>query len=179
VAKEDGVRPESPRSPPRRRRYSSHDLAGKTVPAGGKGKEYGRRVHAAAEMLASGKEPDEDLDELPRIREILSTLKGAELMTEAECFLPLQDCVVRGAADLVAVYPDRVEVHDFKTDGNRRNEEAYRVQVSVYAHAAASLGKPVQCFLQYLSQGMTVELETMPLTELQQRADALRTCNHI
>ena len=174
-----GTRPSSPRSPPRRQKLSSHDLAGKSVPAGGKGKEYGRRVHAAAEMLASGQEPEEELEELPRIRTVLSGLKGAELMTEVECFLPLHEAVVRGAADLVAVFPDRVEVHDFKTDGNRRNEDAYRVQVSVYAHAAASLGLPVRCFLQYLSQGITVEVEALPLTELQARADRLRTCNDI
>ena len=179
ATEERGPRPPSPRSPPRKRRHSSHELAGKTVPAGGKGKEYGRRVHAAAEMLALGQEPDEDLDELPRIREILYSLKEARLMTEVECFLPLQGATIRGAADLVAVFPDHVEVHDFKTDGNRRNEDAYRVQVSVYARAAASLGLPVRCFIQYLSQGTTVEVDVAPLEELQRRADALGTCNDI
>lgn len=172
-------KPLIPPLPKRLQRASVHALAGKAKNSGGKGKEYGRRVHLAAEMLVHGKEPEDDFEEIARIRSILEPLREAELHTEIECFLPLQNVRIRGAVDLLAILPDRVEIHDFKTDGNRINEKLYQVQLSVYAHAAATLNKPVHCYIQYLSQGITVELNILSLEELEKRALKLAECNDI
>jgi len=172
-------RPCLPSLPERLPRASAHTLAGKVKNSRGKGKEYGRRVHLAAEMLVHGMMPEDDIPEAERIRSILEPLRDAELLTEVECFLPLRNMRIRGAADLLAIFPDRAEIHDFKTDGNRINEELYRVQLSVYAHAAKSLNRPVRCYIQYLSQGSTVELNILSIDELEQRALKLAGCNDI
>lgn len=176
----DGRRPVLETPDPRPARLTSHDLGGEAVHSGGKGKEHGRRVHQAAELMLRGQVPNDDLEEIARLRELIDSLAGAEqLLSEEECFLPLEGASIRGAVDLVAVFSDRVEIHDFKTDGSRRNEELYHVQVSVYAHAAASLGKPVRCFLQYLSLGLEVELDPLPLDDIQRRVNARLEGNDI
>ena len=67
---------------------------------------------------------------------------------------------------MLAEFDDRVEVHDFKTDMNDKNEERYRIQLSAYAHAAASLGKHVIGIIDYVSQNRSVKVDTMSKDEL-------------
>jgi hypothetical protein len=53
----------------------------------------------------------------------------------------------------MALYPDRVEIHDYKTDVSDRFEDEYVIQLSVYAYAAAGFyDKPVDCYIDYVSR---------------------------
>lgn len=129
-----------------------------------KGMEYGIKVHNAAEALARGIPPDRDYPEIKAIRKVLDSLKGAEVLPETECSLPFNSLNVslRGVIDLLAVFPDRIEIHDYKTDVDRRFENEYRIQLSVYAHAAGEFyGKPVKCVIDYVHIDERVEFEPL------------------
>ena len=146
----------------------AHDLVGDDSP---RGKEYGTMVHSAAEVMAMGGEAP-DIPEAPRIREVLSSLDGADLIVERECALPLGRVTVRGIIDLLAIWPDRAEVHDWKTDFDDRNRDSYRIQLSVYARVVEGvLKRPVRCFVQYVSRGVTAEVDPMSADELRRLAE--------
>ncbi len=124
----------------------------------GKGMEYGTRVHYIAEGLARGIEPrgdDRDLPEVPVIRDILDSVKDADLvLAEVPCILPLDvaDVTLRGIIDLLVLYPDRAEVHDYKTDVTKNNLEAYTIQLSIYAQAVSGFyGRPTECVINFIS----------------------------
>lgn len=124
----------------------------------GKGAEYGTRIHHIAESMSRGIEPSEPegkLPEVPIIREVLESVKDADLIySEIPCILPLKNIGVtlKGIMDLLVLYPDRAEVHDYKTDGSKRNLDAYKFQLSVYAHAVSGFyGKDVKCILDFVS----------------------------
>ena len=77
-----------------------------------------------------------------------------------DCTLPVPECgiVLSGRIDLIAVYPDRVEIHDYKTDVSDRFESEYEFQLSVYAEAASRFyGREARCFIDYVSMGYTKE----------------------
>lgn len=124
----------------------------------GKGMEYGTRVHYIAEGLARGIEPkggDMELPEIPVIRHILDSVKDADLiLAEVPCILPLKgaDVTLKGIIDLLVLYPDRAEVHDYKTDVTKKNLEAYTVQLSIYAQAVSGFyGRPTECVIDFIS----------------------------
>ncbi|NLL95085.1 MAG: UvrD-helicase domain-containing protein [Thermoplasmatales archaeon] len=129
----------------------------------GKGVDYGVAVHDAAMLLAMGLEPGAEFPELARVRKILSPLAGAKNSVEISCVLPVGGARVRGVMDLLSEFDDRVEIRDWKTDSHKGYLPNYRMQLSVYAHAASCLGKPVRCFVEYLSLGETVEVDPMPI----------------
>ncbi|MBQ3684954.1 MAG: UvrD-helicase domain-containing protein [Candidatus Methanomethylophilaceae archaeon] len=143
----------------------------------GKGKEYGTKVHELAYLLMRrGTLPERDFEEYPelaRAKEVLDGLEGADLLEgEIDCGLPLgdPDVVLRGRIDLLAIYPDRVEIHDWKTDASDRFEPEYRLQLSVYAHAASSFyRKPAVCIIDYLGLGRSVRFDPMPLDTIRER----------
>lgn len=159
---------------PRRKNIAVHDILnfdGEDIPAEGcdevcgKGMEYGKKVHQAAEAMARGLRPDRDYPELPAITAVLDSVKGAQVFPEKECSLPFNDigASLRGVIDLLAVFPDRIEIHDYKTDVNRRFEDEYRLQLSVYAHAASEFfGKPAVCIIDYVSIGQRCEFPPVP-----------------
>ncbi|MDR1690433.1 MAG: ATP-dependent helicase, partial [Candidatus Methanoplasma sp.] len=94
----------------------------------GKGKEYGIEVHALAHAMAERYAVEDDLPEVPVIRDILSKASDADLvLPEVECSLPFNELGVtlRGVIDLLVVRPDAVEVHDYKTDVDPSYEEEY------------------------------------------------------
>ncbi|MBP6021166.1 MAG: UvrD-helicase domain-containing protein [Candidatus Methanomethylophilaceae archaeon] len=162
-------RPETDPFKPRRKNIAVRDILsfdGEEIPAEdcdefcGKGMEYGTKVHQAAEAMARGIPVERDYPEIPAIRAVLDSVKGAHIMPEKECSLPFNDigASLRGVIDLLAVFPDRVEIHDYKTDVNRRFEREYRLQLSIYAHAASEyFGKPAVCVIDYVSMGQRQE----------------------
>jgi hypothetical protein len=130
-----------------------------------KGAKYGMEVHEDARMMFSGLSPKVPKPEHAWIRRVLEGVGDAEeRYAEVECMLPVDGCnvVLKGFIDLLAVYPDHVEVHDYKTDAaiTERTEREYRLQLSVYAHAAMGFyGRPCECHLEYVSLGKTVTFD--------------------
>ncbi len=162
--------------PARRTRLGVHDLmdfSGESAgPEGdevcGKGKEYGEEVHRLAYMMGRGMRVDTDAHpELEEVSRVLDSVSDADLiLLEVDCGLPVPGTgtTLRGRIDMMAVYPDRVEVHDYKTDVSRRFESEYRFQLSVYAHAAAGFyGKRVTCHIDYVSLGETEVFDPEPM----------------
>lgn len=139
----------------------------------GKGKEYGIEVHEAAHALALGHDVNSDKPEISVIRNIIESLKDADLiLPEVECFLPFNDLNVtlKGVIDLLVVRPDIVEVHDYKTDVITAYEEEYRVQLSVYAHAASEYyNRPAKCVIDYVSLDRTAEFPPIPKEYISKR----------
>ena len=147
-------RPYLPGYERRKKKIPLHELMGAYEESGGgKGAEHGIRVHREAQRIMSGFGPSSDGIETECLLRIYDSVKRAKrIMTETDCSLPMKDRIISGRIDMLAEFDDRVEVHDFKTDMNDKNEHRYRMQLSVYARAAASLGKPVKCFIDYVSQ---------------------------
>ncbi|MGI5964626.1 MAG: UvrD-helicase domain-containing protein [Candidatus Methanomethylophilaceae archaeon] len=166
--------------PPKRINMGVHDIMefkGNAPEEGadelsGKGMEYGTKIHSIAEAMAIGIEPKEDLPEIPVIREILESVKDADLvLSEVQCILPLDgiNVTLRGIIDLLALYPDRAVVRDYKTDVSEDNLDAYKLQLSVYAHAVSGFySRPVTCTIDYVSLGKTVEFEPLTLNEIEE-----------
>ena len=77
---------------------------------------------------------------------------------------------MKGIIDLLVVYPDRIEIHDYKTDVITSYEEEYRIQLSVYAHAASEYyGKRAKCIIDYVSLDRSVEFDPKPKDEIAER----------
>ena len=145
-------------------RFGTDDGTGgmsKTDEIPGKGKEYGEKVHEAAQAILEGWLVTDDYPELGMVRSIISGTAGSDLRyAEMDCTLPVPECgiVLSGRIDLIAVYPDRVEIHDYKTDVSDRFESEYEFQLSVYAEAASRFyGREARCFIDYVSMGYTKE----------------------
>ena len=135
--------------------------------ASGRGKKYGQMVHDAAQQMVLGKEYDSSLPETVMVRRVLDSLKGAKLTAEYDCALPVGDVTLRGTIDLLADFGDRIEIHDWKTDTDRRNLDSYILQLSVYAHAASQAANvPVRCFIDFVSVGETYEVTPVPMEEI-------------
>ena len=147
-----------------------------------KGMEYGDKVHKIAYQILksrsrSGDFQIEQVPEVPFIERILESLDGAILDGEVDCGLPVpgMDVTLRGKIDLIAVYPDWIEIHDYKTDSTNRFEDEYRLQLSVYAHAAMQFyDRPAKCFIDYISQnGKQVAFEPMPISDIAERVSSV------
>ena len=145
---------------------SAHDLMKYAPGESGKGMEHGKRVHFIAERLAVG-EDVEDSPEKVQIKTFLDGLGAKELRAEVECALPLNDALVRGIIDLLAIFEDRVEIIDYKTDASKLNHEEYKKQLSVYYYAVSDFFKlPVKCRIFYVSQEEVTEIEPLSREEL-------------
>ncbi|MBE6528620.1 MAG: hypothetical protein E7Z64_05610 [Thermoplasmata archaeon] len=143
----------------------------------GKGMEYGTEIHKLAQIMCQGGTVDETkYPELPVIRGILDSLKDADILyPEIECGLPVpgEDTTLRGVIDLLALYPDHVEIHDYKTDVSDRFEQEYVVQLSVYAYAAQQFyDKPVECYIDYVSRGCSKRIDIVCMDEIAKRVHA-------
>lgn len=141
---------------------------------GGKGMEYGTQIHKIAELLCNGKSVDYDYPEIAEIKKVLKRTADADLRyTEIECGLPLEgtNITLRGVIDLLVLYPDRVEVHDYKTDISDRFEKEYAMQLSIYAHAVLEFYHlPVECYIDYVSRGLTKKIDVLPMEKIIERA---------
>ena len=162
----------------RRRNIAVHDIMEYKEGAeeSGKGKEYGNRVHEAAQQMALGKSYDTSLPETEVISRILKGMGGAVFRTEYECALPVGEITIRGTIDLLADFGDRIEIHDWKTDVDRRNLESYITQLSVYAHAASQARNvPVRCFIDFVSLDETVEVTPIPMEDIEEKVEKFLT----
>ncbi len=141
----------------------------------GKGMEYGTQIHEIACSLANGNSTDDNRPEIPVIKSILENLKASNpdmIVPEIECSLPFNDyrITLRGVIDLLVLYPDRVEIHDYKTDVSDMFENEYRIQLSVYAQVAKQYyGLPVKCIIDYVSMEKTVEFDPLDLKIIDDR----------
>ncbi len=136
----------------------------------GKGAEYGNRVHEAAYKMWKGLPYDDSLDEIDEIRSVLDSVKDAETMAEVRCVLPIGNTSVKGIIDLIAVFDDHVEIHDYKTDETQKNKQAYVLQLSIYAQAAKEMySKPVVAYIDYVSQKVREKINIMTNDEIEEK----------
>ncbi len=166
--------PEIPDYDRRRLNIAVHDImVYKEGDGGGKGKEYGTKVHQIAEQMAHRKD-HEDIPEAADIAKVLEGVKDSvRIETEYECALPVEQATIRGTIDLIAFFKDRIEIHDYKTDEDRRNMDSYITQLSVYGHAAQQCTNvPVRCFIDFVSiHELSVEVELLSMEEIQRKVD--------
>ena len=135
---------------------------------GGKGMDYGTEIHKLAELMCKGRYVDENrYPELPEVRKVLDSVKDADLLfPEEECNLPIDEvnATLRGVIDLMAIFPDHVEIHDYKTDVSDRFESEYIVQLSVYSYVAQQIyDMPVDTYIDYVSQGISKRIDIVPM----------------
>lgn len=160
----------------RRRNIAVHDIMSyKSGADSGKGTEYGILVHEAAQQMLLGKPFDGSLPEMERVHSIIEGLGHPDVLkAELPCTLPVGDVTLRGVIDLYAEYPARAEVHDYKTDSDTRNLDAYAVQLSVYAIAVErATGKKARCFADFVSLGCSIEIDPIPFDEISERVESL------
>ena len=160
----------------RRQNLAVHDIMKYVEGDGdGLGKEHGNEVHEAAEQMAHGKKYNDKLPEMKQVAKVLDGVKDALVIeTEYECALPVNQATIRGVIDLFADFGDRIEIHDYKTDTNKRNLDSYIVQLSVYGQAAMQARNvPVKCFIDFVSiPELSVEVKLLSMEEIQKKVDA-------
>lgn len=158
-------------------RFDAEDGMGgmtETDESPGKGKEYGTKVHDEARWLEHGGRPS---GEFPESEYILDRVLSRRDMdgfvrsdSEIDIVIPVEEggFVLRGIMDLLLQFGDRMEIHDYKTDVSDRFQREYEIQLSVYAMGVGMCypGRPVRCFIDYVSQGRTVEFEPIPRERL-------------
>jgi superfamily I DNA/RNA helicase len=154
---------------------SPHDIMGPLVEDNGKGTAYGTRVHHMAERIAKGLAIDRKIEPAyGRIASFIGARRSARLCTELEFVLPLAGAMMRGTIDLLADYGDRFEIVDYKTDLGKQNLDRYIVQISAYYHAARGhLGYDGTCILYFVELDEPLEVEPLPLSELENAARSL------
>ncbi len=192
VEEELEAKPEIGEFRARRRNLSVHDLLRLGITKSGmrpengadelshKGMKYGTEVHQMAELCAYGRTISEDrfeqYPELVKVKATIDRLKseGATLYAERHCALALHDpdVTVSGIIDLMAEFPDRIEVHDWKTDAEGDYQAEYRVQLSVYARILMEMfpEKKVVCVIDWLNFGEPETFEPLGMDIIKQRA---------
>ncbi|MCQ2070077.1 MAG: UvrD-helicase domain-containing protein [archaeon] len=152
----------------------------------GRGMAFGTAVHRVAELMVGGYSPsDEELrdygPQIDRIQQVLDGLGDVKkVSTEIECSLPVNEynVTLRGIIDMLAEYPDKVVVHDWKTDRQFDFREEYMVQLSVYAHVLEKVfeGRKVLCELNWISMKEDLPghprdevFEPLPMGEIEDR----------
>lgn len=143
---------------------------------GDKGMAHGSKIHEDARRMYLGMPLQTKEKEHEAIRRILDSISDADAKyAEVECSLPLDNIEVtlRGIIDLIAVYfDDRIEIHDYKTDSSDRFESEYRIQLSIYAHAAMRHFRNVPkvvCIIDYLNLDKRVEFDPLPIITIEER----------
>ena len=186
IAVSEASRPHVPVPGPRPRRMGVHAFMGMDAPSThdvrgfdercGKGREYGVAVHDAAELLFHGIEPDADYPELDAVRNVIAGVPRGSSMAEVDCTLPVDgtDVILKGRIDLVGVFDDRIEIHDYKTDSSDAYQDDYVFQLSVYALAAGRHFDPdgdkrVRCIIDYVSLGRSFEFEPLDMEQIRER----------
>lgn len=179
--------PQLPEFSPRKIKVGVHDIMdmdfatdGENIIEGSspKGVNYGIEVHDDARLMFNGLVPKVPKPEHARIKEILDGVSDAiEKYSEKECMLPVEgtNVVLKGYIDLLAVYSDHVEVHDYKTDSAFSDaiDNEYRLQLSVYANAAKGYyGLPCKCFIHYVSLNREAQpFDPMDMSKIRDRVE--------
>ena len=140
---------------------------------GSGGKDHGTDVHNAAQAVFERWPVQKEYPELEMIRRIVAETERADLRyCEMDCTLPVPEhgAVLSGRIDLMAVYPDRVEIHDYKTDASDRFEAEYEFQLSVYAEAASRYyGRRAVCIIDYVTMGYSKTFEPLGMDVISER----------
>ena len=136
----------------------------------GKGTEYGDMVHKEAYRYLKWHRFDDSIEEMGYITGMIDDLSSkAKLSGEIRCVLPVDDVSIKGTIDLLAEFDDRFEIHDYKTDPDQSYEERYILQMSIYYHAVASMGKKVDCFIDYVYLNKRVKIIPRSLDYIRER----------
>lgn len=122
--------------------------------------EIGNRIHNIAQKIANGFKIDSDVIEVKRLQKFIGGLKATELKTETDFLFPKENRIIRGTIDLIAIYEDRIEVIDYKTDKNKNNLENYKIQIGIYKEVVKSIfkGKKVNGKIFFVSLDEIVEV---------------------
>lgn len=98
-------------------------------------------IHKMAHMIASGVDVDSEFEEIKKIKKFIKNLEAIELKSEVNFLYPKGEMIIRGTIDLLAIYKDRIDIYDYKTDSTKVNHDKYRVQLSVYKEVIKSIYK--------------------------------------
>ena len=163
-------------------RFSPHTFIDEGVfedGSGGRGMEFGSKVHEFAEASALGESVTPDGRDETNVQSLLDSLDG-DLHAEKQAFLPLdvdgERVTISGVIDLLHVTPERAEIIDYKTDLDRRAESEYQKQLSVYYHVVAELypDREVTTAIFYTSDGEQKPIEPLSKTELRELVRGVR-----
>jgi superfamily I DNA/RNA helicase len=145
-----------------------HDIMQYKSSGDGKGKRFGIELHDFAQKYASGIDTYWDHPKADKIREFIKSLNANEIKVELDCLLPIDDYLVRGKIDLLALYNDRIEIIDYKSDLDYTNEAEYRKQLSVYYHVVRQVytDKPIYCKIYYVCMDEIKEIDPLSFDEI-------------
>lgn len=138
---------------------------------GGRGKEYGSRVHDFAEKYALGEPVEPSNRDEENIKSFIDSLDG-ELYAEENIYLPLEidgnQIMIRGFVDLVHVANDHVDVVDYKTDRDRDLHREYREQISYYYHVISAVypDKDISPAIYYTAEGEKTNIKPISIEEI-------------
>ena len=163
-------------------RFSPHTFIDEGVfedATGGRGMEFGSKVHEFAEASVLGEQVTPDGPDETNVQSLLDSLDG-DLHAEKQAFLPLdvdgERVTISGVIDLLHVTPERAEIIDYKTDLDRRAESEYQKQLSVYYHVVAELypDREVTMAIFYTSDGERKPIKPLSKTELRELVRGVR-----
>jgi len=145
-----------------------HDLMRYKHPENGRGIQFGNELHGFAQKVALGIDANWDQPEADKIRSFIKSLNADELKTEIECSLPVEKNLIRGEIDLLAIYGDRIEIIDYKSDLDSLNEDEYRKQLSIYYHVLSQVypQKNIVCKLYYVCLGNIKDIKPLSMEEI-------------
>lgn len=148
--------------------FTIHDFMRYRHPDDGKGREFGNDLHNFAHKTALGIDAKWDQPEADKIRGFIKSLKANELIPEIECSLPIGNNLIKGKIDLLAVYGDKIEIIDYKSDMNDLNESEYIKQLSVYYNIIKEIysDKPIICKIYYVCLDEIKEIKPLSLDEI-------------
>ncbi len=148
--------------------FAVHDFIEYKYTDGGKGRDFGNKLHSFAHKVALGMDTKWDQPEADRIRNFIKSLEANELISEIECSLPIDDNLIRGKIDLLAICDDRIEIVDYKSDVNNINEFEYIKQLSIYYYVVKEIypDKPIICKIYYVCLDKIKEIEPLSLDEI-------------
>ena len=161
----------------RRMNVSVHDLMS-TIrdPDGvekkkGLGKEHGELVHEKAYRYLKYGTKDDTVKEMGYISELIDGKKATSknVSGEIKMVLPEDDVSIKGTIDLLIEYDDRYEIRDYKTDLDESYIDRYMLQLSIYYYAVASMGKRVDCYIDFVSLGYEKEIRPYPMDYIRER----------
>ena len=179
-AKEDKIRTKRPVIKPyqkRRMNVSVHDLMSTIKdPDGvekkkGQGKEHGELVHQKAYRYLRYGTNDDSVKEMKYISELIDEKKATSKNIDGEIkmVLPVDDVSIKGTIDLLVEYDDRYEIRDYKTDLDESYIDRYMLQLSIYYYAVASLGKKVDCYIDFAALGYKRKVEPYSMDYIRER----------